>query len=557
MKTTKRLSTVLAILLVFILLAACANNTNNASNANDTASNATAPPAESEGAGSTEQPNESDLTLPLKETATIKLMTVVTDGFPASNEILLWQDIEQETNVKVDWQDIALSQWPERKGLVFASNDLPEAFIGHGMFTDSDLLNYGATGQLIPLEDLIEKYSPNLMKAFEEFPELRSEITAPDGHIYGIPSFLGDRQSVRVNSPIFVNKAWLEKVDMEIPTTTDEFEQLLIAFKADLNENGKKDEIPLLLHTNSGYFSNLFGAFGLIDQYGAGAVNHIWVEDGKIIYSLAQPEYKEAIQYFHRLYEQGLIDVETFTQDRNAYNAKLKTVPRTVGVMQTWRATSWANNDAEVEDYIAIPPLAGPNGDSLFVEYAYGLNSRGSFAITNAAQNPELIMRWIDHVISDDIQMQMANGGRYGDYLEKGADGKVKLLRALDPNNPAEQFNNPSNSSRINFMTYSNSERLVDETAVYKQKSEYDKLYIDHFPKEVLPKLFFSQEESQQIATMGSDINPYADGLYAKWIMEGGIEEEWDDYLKTLNKMGLEQFLAVYQGALDRYNSAK
>lgn len=550
MKNKKALSSVLSVLSVSLVLAACSGNAGNDPS-----------PASTNSPSATNGTEQSDLFpaagLPLaNELTNVKIATVVVDGMPASKDILLWQDIEKETNVHVEFQDIASSQWNEKKGLMFASDELPEAFIGHLIFNDTDLLNYGSTGQLIPLEDLIESHAPNLMKAFEEYPDLRAEITAPDGHIYGIPSFLGDYQSVRVNSPIFVNKSWLENVGMEAPATTEEFEKMLIAFKTqDPNGNGQADEIPLLVHTNSGYFSNMFGSFGLIDNYGAGTTNHIWVEDGKIIYSLAQPQYKDAINYFHGLYDQGLIDQETFTQDRNAHNAKMKTVPRIAGVIQAWRATAWANNDDEVDDYIAIPPLTGPNGDSLFIEYNSGLSGRGSFAITNAAQNPELLMRWIDHVISDDVQMQMANGGRFGDYLDKTEDGKVKLLRAIDNNNPSEAFNIPSNTSRINFMTKSNSERLVDLTAVYKQKSEYDKLYVDHFPKEVLPKLFFSQEEAQQIATMGSDINPYAEGLYAKWIMEGGVEAEWDNYLKTLNDMGLEEFIAVYQQALDRYNS--
>lgn len=553
MRNKKMRSTLILVLFACLLLAACSSNSDN-----ETAPNEPNNSAESQGSNDSEQSSSVTTSgLPLsEELTTVEIATVVVDGLPPSEEILLWQDIEEETNIHVDFQDIASSQWSERKGLMFASDDLPEAFIGHLIFNDNDLLNYGATGQLIPLEDLIDEHAPNLLKAFEEYPELRSEITAPDGHIYGIPSFLGDYQSVRVNSPIFINKSWLEHVGMEAPTTTDEFEELLIAFKTqDPNQNGEQDEIPLLLHTNSGYFSNMFGAFGIIDRYSQDSMAHITLKDGEVMYSLAQPEYKEAIKYFNRLYEQGLIDQETFTQDNNAYNAKIRTEPRIAGVIQVWRATAWANNEDQVDDYIAIGPLTGPDGHSLFPEYTSGLSGRGSFAITNAAKDPVLLMRWIDHVISDDVQMQMANAGRFGDYLEKTENGEVRLLRALDPNNPTEQYNTPSNTSRINFMTRSNSLRLTDVTEVYAQKSEYDKLYIDHFPEEVMPNLFFSQEESQQIATFGSDINPYAEGMYAKWIMEGGIEEEWDNYLETLNAMGLEQFIAIYQQALDRYNS--
>ena len=50
-------------------------------------------------------------------------------------------------------------------------------------------------------------------------------------------------------------------------------------------------------------------------------------------------------------------------------------------------------------------------------------------------------------------------------------------------------------------------------------------------------------------------IDEYVKQMYAKWISEGGIDEEWDSYLSKLNAMGLEEYLAQYQAALDRYNS--
>jgi putative aldouronate transport system substrate-binding protein len=548
-KNNKKLTSVLATVITgSLVLTACGGTTEK--------EGGSTAPAPTTAAATSSVPKTG---LPLaKELATVKIATVIIDGQPASKDIRLWQEIEKQTNVHVDFQDIASSQWNEKKGLLFASNELPEAFIGHNILNDTDLINYGSTGQLIPLEKLIEEYAPNLNKAFKEYPDLKKQITAPDGHIYAIPSFLGDYQTVKVNSPLFVNKSWLDKLGLKAPTTTDEFEQMLIAFKTkDPDGNGKQDEIPYLVHTNSGYFSNLFGAFGLHDRYSTDGTAHITMKNGKAIYSLAQPEYKDAINYFHKLYAQGLIDKETFTQDSKSYNAKIKTVPRIVGVFQTWRSTSWASKPEEVGDYIAIGPLKGPKDDSMWEQYPSGLSGRGAFAITKASKNSELLMRWLDNVISDDNQMQMANAGRFGDYLEKTADGKVKLLRALNPSNPEEAKNTPGNASRINFMTKSNSERLVDLTAVYKEKREFDKLYEAHFFKEVMPNIFFSQEEAQQIATFGKDINTYANSMYAKWIMEGGVDKDWDGYLKKLNDMGLNNFVGVFQKALDRYNSMK
>ncbi|MCU6712104.1 extracellular solute-binding protein [Paenibacillus sp. J5C_2022] len=538
---------------LLVLLAGCSGGQNGVQNGGQNGANAGQKANESANPSASTLPEAG--TLPLSnEPVTLKIGTVVVDGAPASKDVVLWQEIEEQTNVHIDFQDVNKSQWPEKKGLAFASNELPEAYVGNGILTDVELLNYGASGPIVPLEDLIEEHAPNLKKAFQEYPELKQQITAPDGHIYAIPSFNDDWQLPKVDAPLFVNKSWLEAVGMEPPTTTEQFEEMLKAFKDnDLNGNGKADEIPYAVSKDFGYFVDILGTFGVMDT---DFKTHIGLEDGKAVYTYAKPELKEAAAYLHKLYSEGLIDKEVFTQDSRSFGAKVKTVPRIVGVFQGWRSTAWVNQPEEMGDYIAIGPLAGPSGDRQWRKIKSGLSNRGSFVITNAAQNKELLIRWADHLLSDDIQMQMANSGRFGDYLEKTSDNKVKLLRHLDFTNPVESTNTPGNQSRIVFMTESNSKRLSDATAVAAEKAEYDKLYLDYFPEEVYPQVFLSAEESQEIATVGKDIISYSDSMLAQWIVNGGVEKDWDAYLKKLNDMGMSRYIEIYQQALDRQNAA-
>ncbi|MNQ99935.1 hypothetical protein D3C85_1156920 [compost metagenome] len=226
--------------------------------------------------------------------------------------------------------------------------------------------------------------------------------------------------------------------------------------------------------------------------------------------------------------------------------------------MVNWRSTAWAAKPEARENFIPVGPLKGPKGDQLWEQYPSGLMFKGSFAITNASKQPELLMKWIDNVISDDNQIQMVNAGRFGVNMEKAADNTVKYLRNFDNNVLEEKQSNPSNTSRINFMTMTNSKRLVTKTPVFTEKGEYDKLFEGKFAKETYPNLFFSKEEAQKIQTLGNDINTYANSMYAKWIMNGGgADKEWDAYVKKINDMGLKDLLAVYQAAYDRYKSTK
>lgn len=87
-------------------------------------------------------------------------------------------------------------------------------------------MNLGQDGTIIPLEDLINKYMPNLQKVLKEAPEYKSMITAQDGHIYAFPWIeeLGaGKESIHsVNDMPWINVEWLKKLGLKMPKTTED-----------------------------------------------------------------------------------------------------------------------------------------------------------------------------------------------------------------------------------------------------------------------------------------------------------------------------------------------
>ena len=114
----------------------------------------------------------------------------------------------------------------------------------------SDFENLGMEGGLIPLEDLIDKYAPNLKKFFEENPRYKKDAIAADGHIYIIPNY-NDYFNLKTTQGYYIRKDWLKKLNLKEPKTVDELYKTLVAFRdKDPNGNGKKDEVPLFLRGN-------------------------------------------------------------------------------------------------------------------------------------------------------------------------------------------------------------------------------------------------------------------------------------------------------------------
>ena len=63
--------------------------------------------------------------------------------------------------------------------------------------------------------------------------------------------------------------------------------------------------------------------------------------------------------------------------------------------------------------------------------------------------------------------------------------------------------------------------------------------------------VFTSEEGEIRNRTIG-EVEPYVIETMAKWITKGGVDEEWDDYLKQLDILGVQDWTGVMQAAYDR-----
>lgn len=482
----------------------------------------------------------------------ITMVCALRDGEYSPAEIQLYQELEEKTGIEITWETYPQSAWPEKKSLLIASNDLPDAFFGSWVLTSDEVVKYGSEGILIPLEDYItEETTPNLWKIFQDYPDYKSAVTAPDGHIYSLMGF-EDGYTVTTNQILYINKDWLEAVNMEVPTTTEEFREVLRAFKEqDPNGNGVADEIPYSFHKGTNYCSDLFGAFGIPDRTGS-PKEHIGVKDGKVVWTAAEDSYKEAIKYFNSLFAEGLIDQEAFTQDGSVFNAKVKSEERIVGVLQAWRSTGWALEDGD-DTYIPMGPLAGPDGTRYFPEYQNGITDLGSMAITKDAEDPETIMSWVDENYDPLFSVQASLALKVGLHLEDAGDGTYKFAEPATTENRAKVV--PGGGERIYNVSAEAAALLEECPAHLVEKREIDPLYNQYYWPEVYPTFLFSAEESAEIASLTTEIATFTSEKYASWMMNGGIDEEWDSYLKKLDDMGLQDLLAVYQEGLDRYKA--
>ena len=345
-------------------------------------------------------------------------------------ELEFFQKLETDTNVIVNWNMSSDDGWNEKKSLLFASNTLPDAFYGQDILKDVDIIKYASQGMLIPLNDMIDEYAPNLKAILDANPQYRKQITAPDGNIYSLPTI--NELNPTTHDKLFINKTWLDNLGLKVPETREELETVLQAFKdGDPNGNGNtNDEIPFSFRMSSSDpynrqqgIQSLFGTFGQLDD-----IYHFVINDGDVVYTPMTEPYKEAISWFHSLYEKGLVDKEAFTHDFNVYVAKIQDPNKIVGMFLGWsgNATAAANKD----DYVAMAPLINTNGERIWRTVDAKIISKGSFAITSKAEHPEVLMRWIDQSYDPESSLEICQG-LLGHVLEKTGEGRYHQMTAI------------------------------------------------------------------------------------------------------------------------------
>jgi putative aldouronate transport system substrate-binding protein len=428
-------------------------------------------------------------------------------------------------------------------------------------------MSYAEDGVIVPVEDLIDNYMPNLKAIYDEYPAYRQFVTAPDGHIYTFPWIeeLGaGKESIHsIDCIPWINQEWLDNLGLEMPTNTDEFTNVLRAFKSeDANGNGDpNDEIPMsFIYGNGGEnFVSILGSFGYGDNWDHTVVTN----DNEVVFTMSQEGYKDGIKWINEMYNEGLIDIEVFTQDWPTYLAK--GADKKYGVYFTWdmgnisgfESGDYTDPDNIVSDYTAMPIPALPDGYvNATRTNGFGLD-RGRMVITSANKNLELTAMWIDKIY-EPLQSTQNNWGTYGDenqqnIFELTKEGTFLQHLPLGNMSPWELRQKTFVGGPLAILdTYYDKYITKPDDAAWRLNVIKD-VYVPQMKMDNnFPKVFYSIEDQETLTNIEVHMFEFATTKVAEWIQNGKIDDEWDSYLNDLKTMGLDEWLTIKQTYYDK-----
>ncbi|MBU5441942.1 extracellular solute-binding protein [Paenibacillus sp. MSJ-34] len=465
----------------------------------------------------------------------LKMFTRIAPVNGPFKEMPVFQDYEKMSNVQVEFIEAPTDGFQEKKNLLFASNELPDALFRSGI-SPLEAVRYGSAGQLIPLEDLIDQYAPNLKKLMEEYPEIRAGITTPEGHIYAIPGIV-TLGAARTDKK-WINKKWLDKLGLKEPETTEELYEVLVAFRdQDPNGNGKPDEIPMTARAGLPIVHMMSGSFGLDLQLGY----NINLENDKVNIWMGNDRNKELLMYLNKLYKEKLLDPEVFSHKEAQYLAKQGSGNAGFFFDQT------NNNFLSIQDqYVGIAPPAGPHGDRLQSQALPIARDFGAFAITSVNKYPEVTMRWIDYFYSDEGST-MLRFGREGEHYE---------LRDGIPYYKEDFLEDITNQAKITPYAGGGAPHIIsDKVASFinpPQVQEAQNKLDPFMPKVKYAAPVFDEQTAQQVNVLRNDIDKYYEEQSTKFIVGSLSFDKWDEFQATLKKMKIDELEKLYQDAYDK-----
>ncbi|MDD4038949.1 MAG: extracellular solute-binding protein, partial [Sphaerochaeta sp.] len=311
--------------------------------------------------------------------------------------------MEELTGIKVNYIMIPEQAATEKLALVLASGDYPDAFLGFGVNNTLET-TYGAQeGLFMPLNKFYSKeWMPNMMKAFEEFPGGIGFMTNIDGNIYSLPRLEGCYHCSN-QAKLFVYQPFLDKLGMKMPTTTDEFYQVLKAMKEqDANGNGKADEIPLAgsiigwSDQVERFLLNSFIYTDLDTNINANADDNVgyMMNNGKVDTAVNKPAFREGLAFINKLYKEGLLYNGSFTQDSSQLTQLVESSAQPVVGFAAggWRGQFATIGGERFNNFRAIAPLKGPKGAQYSVAF-FQNPEIGELVLSSDTKYAEAIMR--------------------------------------------------------------------------------------------------------------------------------------------------------------------
>ncbi len=471
------------------------------------------------------------------------------DRFDSWTDLPIGRAVQEKTGVELEMVHVADNK---AMNLLLASPDLPDIIL-------FNFQNNYSGGEIKAIEDgvifpmdaeFLQQNAPDYWEVLNSNENIMKGSTNQQNQVFGFTFIMGD-DKIKTGYGLTVRDDWCEQLGLDVAQidTAEEFHDMLSRFKSELNV-----EIPMTFTSKNLEelldYGTITSPFGLVTR-------DVYQKEGTVHIGYAEKEYKDVLAYLNQLYNEGLLDANFSTNDAATVTANMLSGTSGVstgalgGGIGTWLQT---NRDVEGYSLAGLHNLVENDGDkSLYGFYKTDVIGKTA-VITNSCENKELAAQFLNYGYTDEGHMlyvfgvegesyEMVDGEpQYTEYIMHNPDG-LTVKKAMSEytlswdNGPFVQ------DLRQKLQSASMPEQLAawdvwDDTTV----EEY-----------FLPKIAIAQEDLAEYSSLRSDIKTYVNEMTIKFVRGTESLEHFDEYLATLESMGVSRLTEIIQAATDEY----
>ncbi|WP_208560026.1 extracellular solute-binding protein [Marinilactibacillus kalidii] len=455
--------------------------------------------------------------------------------------------LAENLDLNLEWQFPTEGTDTEQAyNLMITQDVLPDLIWHNWMGEASRAIDEGIIRDLT--DDLPEK-APNYWKFLQDNPEIDRAMRTDDGKYYMIGFYREEPFQTVFHGPM-VRRDWLEEQNLAIPENIDEFTAVIENF---YENYGTQFSILSNWRMNLG-MAGSFGAHGSFEA-------RFFLEDGEIKMAQTQPEWLDYMAWLNDLYERNLLDPDFVTMDDQALHTKA--FQDEIGLTYMNSGTLLAfNNQAITEDtgadWIGIPYPKQANGEmaaSIFVEDMYVTDG---FAISTSIDEERLdnAYKFLDWVFTEE-GYNYWNYGTEGETWEK-VDGEVEFTDFIEEHDLGKDAALALYTGNLGYGLGEQAARFIElrlDEPTYDAMFEWSEGQEEAIAAKIPAAITMTAEERREDANLNNVMNTYVLEEAIKFVTGSRSMDEFDEFIKELNDIGLDRMLEIRNDAYQRYLS--
>ena len=477
------------------------------------------------------------------------------DIFGDDGETVITQAMQKATGVDIDWSFMTA----EQVQLALTGKDLPDAIFQYASLLDkATMYEYGQGGYFVNFMDYLD-IMPNFSAVIEANPNALKVVQNEDGSVYCLPTLTVT--STGFNNLLYYRTDMMKAAGWEkAPATTDEFIQFVTDLQAHYGAND-----PEFIAVNA-YAANRMGwstkriMSYFFPAFGELLLTELTVDSqGNVVLGAATEQYKHLLEFMNELWNSGAFNTNIYSQEATASQAL---------AAGDHVAIVTDHNGHTPEGYANMSVLAPLTSEYYTTQHWYKSPSCSwgrINAISAQCEDIETMVKWFDAWYAPATDPLNAEGTLYAitPWLgEIGVDHALDEATGIYTELAHEgiEMGKFLASESFQIALYSGYEgglfpysSAPTNGVGVKGQGTINNLWPYAETPFDLTTLVLTQDETDTYNDAWTDINAYITESTAKFITgELDVEADWDNFVKDLEKMGLQDVIDVYQAAYNR-----